>query len=369
MTHQRQTGRTFGRANAERASRRVVACFLAVLCAPGAAQAIVIGGAKDATVGITTDWKGVGLLNGNCTGTLIDAQHVLSAAHCFFNSDGMGPQLIAGNAATFVLPEIPGTVFMASRVDFMPGFVDPTTMMGRGHRVVGLDLAVVTLATPLTPAQLAMTRTYTINAGQIPDERVPTLDTFIVGFGQAGDGVNSFGIFSSGVKRVGNNRVDEYGDGTTTWTCSGDRTKDGKIDPPPPPNTLVFDFDRTTEPNSTGLVNHYDQELNGFVANEAMLASGDSGGPMFQLTADGTPILVGVASSGSDSQSKYASIGYETKVNVPAYLTFIATVPEPPVWLLGGLAGAVALVARAGRRSFVGSSLVEEREDSHQLVF
>jgi hypothetical protein len=261
----------------------------------------------------------------------------------------MGPQQVAGNAAKFVLPEIANTVFTSSRVDFMPGYVD-NQGMGRGHRVVGLDLAVVTLANPLTPAQLALTTTYTINSGQIPDERVPTLDTFIVGFGGGGDGVNSFGIFSSGVKRVGNNRVDEYGDGWTTWTCSGDRTKNGVIDPPPPANTLVFDFDRTTEPNSTGLHNHFDQELDGFVANEAMLAGGDSGGPMFQLLDNGTPILVGVASSGSDSASKYASIGYETRVNVPAYLAFIASVPEPPAWLLGGLVSAGALVARARRR-------------------
>jgi len=293
-----------------------------------------------------TDWTGVGLIPfGPGTGVLLDATHVLTAAHVFYGQDGTGGPLDPTLTATFQLIDpITGQLVTLNSKPFgqgglsvAPGFLDANGV-GQGHRIVGKDLAVLTLA---TAADVTKFMPYPINTGQIPDERTPMPQGkfVLVGFSKAtGDGVNFIagGPFTPNVKRLAFNNVDQFGDGVTTWTAVGDRTKNGKIDPPPPANTLVFDFDQPGQGNSSGLTNAINANMSGAVGNmEGSVIGGDSGGPLFQMGQDGKWYIVGITSSGSDTMGRFGSIAYATRVR--SYADFInaaLAVPEPSTILL-----------------------------------
>jgi len=212
--------------------------------------------------------------------------------------------------------------------------------MGQGHRVVGRDLAIITLAAPIPGATF-----YPINMGQIPDERDPSLQTVKVGFGRAGNG--EFGVIRaspSGEKRFWENTVDQFGDGISTYHLMGNR------DEAPPLNTLVYDFDRPSDGilGSSNLENFFDELRSGAVGPlEGSPAAGDSGGPMFQrLDANSPWILVGITSSGSDSNSRFGNVAYDTRVR--AYADFIQSIPEPSALVLGAIG--CLIVCAAGWR-------------------
>jgi hypothetical protein len=304
-----------------------------------------------------TEWTGVGIFpNGPGSGVLIDSTHVLTAAHVFFGVDGTGPALAPTFTTLFDLVNptngqfVPFTSlpYNAGGIAIAPGFLNPDGS-GGGHRVVGNDLAVVTLSTPV---DLNTYSAYKVNMGQIPDERVPMPqgNEVLVGFGATGDGTGVFG-FTSGTKRQAFNNVDQFGDGTTTWTAVGDRTANGMIDPPPPKNTLVFDFDQPGQPNMSTLVNALMPAMSGAVgAMEGSVVGGDSGGPLFEKGQDGNWYVVGITSSGSDTMGRFGSLAYATRVQSFASFITSATVPEPAsvILLLVGLAG-VGIAARGGR--------------------
>jgi hypothetical protein len=301
-----------------------------------------------------TEWTGVGIFpSGPGSGVLLDSTHVLTAAHVFFGADGTGPALAPTFTTTFSLVDPTNGQFVQftslsysqGGINIAPGFLNPDGS-GGGHRIVGNDLAVVTLSTPV---DLSRWTAYPYNSGQIPDERMPMPqgNIVLVGFGATGDGTGVF-AFTSGTKRQAFNNIDQFGDGTTTWTAVGDRTMNGMIAPPPPRNTLVFDFDQPGQPNMSTLMNALMPNMSGAVgAMEGSVVGGDSGGPVFEKGPDGKFSIVGITSSGSDTMGRFGSLAYATRVQ--AFSSFIsgAIVPEPAslVLLLTGLA-AVAVMAR-----------------------
>jgi hypothetical protein len=296
-----------------------------------------------------TEWTGVGIFPSvPGSGVLIDSTHVLTAAHVFFGADGTGPALARDFTTTFALVNPATSQFVSftslpysqGGIAIAPGFLNPDGS-GGGHRVVGNDLAVVTLSTPV---DLSTYTAYRYNTGQIPDERVPLPQgqSVLVGFGATGDGTGVFG-FTSGTKRQAFNNVDQFGDGSTTWTAVGDRTSNGNIDPPPPKNTLVFDFDQPGQANMSTLVNAVDPKMSAAVgAMEGSVVGGDSGGPLLQMGKDGNWYIVGITSSGSDTMGRFGSLAYATRVQSFASFIVSATVPEPAslVLFLIGVAGA-----------------------------
>lgn len=289
------------------------------LCAPNA-WAIVAGSATgspadspaahvDANVA-TSAFAGVGAVLARITptsaylgtGTLLDATHVLTAAHVMDPTND-GIRDIALSDITFTLNAAGNysSVLNVSAVTFYPSFT------GFNHPTATNDLAILTLSQPVPLG----TPTYSVLGQDIAQGMTLTL----VGYGQSGNGdVGANVAATATVKRVGYNVLDtlsNYVQGVAElWH---------------------YDFDG---PTGNGL-------LGGSTlgnAIESAIAPGDSGGPAF-IEINGQYVIAGTNTfTTAANVGKFGSQG--GGIYLPAYADWIdsvVSVPEPSAILLGGM--------------------------------
>lgn len=258
-----------------------------------------------------------------CSATLIEANWVLSAGHCLDASGYTASQW------TFDLSDSGGGTYSGSEK-----FVHPDWTSSGGNLAVGADIALLRLngyETTVAPAPINTGNTNEV--GQIAVH---------VGYGRSGTGLTGMNS-SAGTKRAGVNVVD-----VTGASVSGFNDK-----------VLFEDFDSgSSSDNWSGSSARLNLEY--------LIASGDSGGPMFIDFGSGE-VLSGVHSfiSAVDgvTDADYGDISGSTRVS--SYASWINTTiaandpiaPEPAtlgVWLLivGALGGGHGWQQR--RRSNVG---------------
>ena len=237
----------------------------------------------------------VGMLSvsgGTASGTLINSQWVLTAAHVI-SSIG-GSHNLAGS--TFV---INGQSLVADYAEVMPGWA--------GDSGSGKDLALVHLANPfidVTPAR------YLNQSISLSGQSV-----IFVGYGLNGDGLTGSLAGSGGSKRAGTNILDFDG---SVLGLSG--------------SLFLADFD-------SGQAIHNIMGSATPTAFESILAPGDSGGGLF-MDYHGETILVGVnsflASTTGSANSTYGNLaGFQSIQPNLAWIQSVSHVPEPGSMVLG----------------------------------
>lgn len=246
-----------------------------------------------------------------CTGTPIDATHVVTAGHCLdTNNDGLSDfkpdrvsfQLNFGGNLTHTI--------QAAALDIHPAYT------GFDSPSVNDDLAIVTLATDL-PAGVP---TYALPTAPVDVGETLTM----VGYGRSGDGVSGYYVDASfSVKRFGANNADVLlGDDEGVGTES---------------EVFLFDFDGPTAGQSGSFGG---SSLGNTV--ETTLGGGDSGGPSL-INVGGTWQLAGVNTftiSGGEFNSAPLFGSGGGGILVHAYLDWIQSVLTTPGGGGGGDGGA-----------------------------
>jgi Trypsin len=194
-----------------------------------------------------------------CTGTAIDATHVLTAGHCVdLNDDGRSDKKDGIRSITFNVNS--DTDLPTDQIDTAIRAASWTThpdFTGFDRPSVNDDLALITLSTAL-PAGMP---TYALATA---DMVAGTTHLVMVGYGRSGDGINGYTIGPSWtVKRVGENMVDAF------------YTQDD-IGRPAANEVFRFDFDGQSVAGPLGGVTLPNDK-------ETTLGGGDSGGPSFVL--------------------------------------------------------------------------------------
>lgn len=291
-----------------------------------------------------------------CTASLLSTgQHLLTAAHCVTDANGLLSILDGGdgNAATFQLPGGNQTVsFGAADITVHPNW--------NGGETNGFDVAIIDLGAPLSQD----IPRYDVFAGNNGEEFARPMVK--VGFGTSGDGSTGVTI-GAGTKRVGLNQYESLGFGF--------------LDFENPDTQLMFDFDGGDPANDAfgrffgadgvAIQNPIFDDAVGFGTEEVGSAPGDSGGPSFLFNeAEQAFQIAGVTSFGLSFaldpdgdgplgpvspdatvglDSSFGEFAGDTRVAQADIAAFIqATIPEPASLTMIGLGGLSVL--RRGRR-------------------
>lgn len=310
-----------------------VTCLLLVLLATGRAG-VIRGDVPDSFyTGLAAQsvYDSVGFLRWNegasgyiASGTLISPEWVLTAGHVVGGTDNYGSGV---SGMFFGL----GSVYSGTGIAATDWIPYTGWSSSNGDVWAGVDLGLVRLSQPITSVTPALLDFSTPLLGLLGTN---------VGYGRSGTG--TLGMSSdAGVKRAGQNMIDARGGMVTTMGSGTLLDLDGIS-----PTVLFQDFDHPTDlvASTMGSVTP--------VAQEYLIASGDSGGGLF-IDVGGATKLVGVNSflaslpyplDPTGANADYGDLA--GVVSVQSFENWIFTVtgvPEPSVisLLFFGLGGLV----------------------------
>jgi secreted trypsin-like serine protease len=264
------------------------------------------------------------------SGTLISSEWVLTAGHVVGGTNNYG----AGVSGMFFGL---GSVYSGTGIAATEWIPYAGWSSSNGDVWAGVDLGLVRLSQPITTVTPALL-----------DFRTPLLGLLGTSVGYGRSGIGSGGMSTpAGTKRAGQNMIDARGGMVTTMGSGTLLDLDGIS-----PTVLFQDFDHPTDlvASTMGSVTP--------VAQEYLIASGDSGGGLF-IDVGGVTKLVGVSSFLASLPYPWDTTGANADygdlagvVSVQSFENWIFTVtgvPEPSVisLLFFGLGG---LVLMRGRR-------------------